>query len=140
MPEDWTVFIADIKNSTQAIEHGKYKEVNLIGAASITLSIQALKNADFPFVFGGDGASLCIPPQHTKLVSAELAKLIRFADDNFSLQLRVACIPVKEIYQANKQLLVSKLEITNGRFIALFRGGGLNMLINLPRVQSRSMQ
>lgn len=133
MPEDWTVFIADIKNSTQAIEHGKYKEVNLIGAASITLSIQALKNADFPFVFGGDGASLCIPPQHTKLVSAELAKLIRFADDNFSLQLRVACIPVKEIYQANKQLLVSKLEITNGRFIALFRGGGLEYADQLAK-------
>ena len=126
MPDDWLVFIADIKNSTQAIEQGKYKEVNLIGAASITLSIQAINNADFPFVFGGDGASLCIPPQHAEAVSNELAKLIRFAEDNFSLQLRVAMIPAKDIYQAGKQLLVSKLEITEGRFIALFRGGGLD--------------
>jgi len=78
-------------------------------------------------VFGGDGASLCIPPQYTELVSNELAKLIRFAEDNFSLQLRVAKIPVTEIYKAEKQLLVSKLEITEGRYIALFRGGGLAM-------------
>jgi hypothetical protein len=125
LPEDWVVFVADIKNSTHAIEQGKYKEVNLIGVASITLSIQALSNLEFPFVFGGDGASLCIPPQHAELISTELAKLIRFAEDNFSLQLRVAMIPVKEIYQAGKEVLVSKLEITKGRFIALFRGGGL---------------
>ena len=126
MPEDWTIFIADIKNSTQAIEQGQYKEVNLIGAASITLSIQALENIEFPFVFGGDGASLCIPPQHTKLVSEALAKLIRFAEENFSLQLRVACIPVEEIYQTGKEVLISKLEITEGKYIALFRGGGLD--------------
>lgn len=125
MPDDWLVFIADIKNSTQAIELGKYKEVNLIGAASITLSIQVINNAEFPFVFGGDGASLCVPPEYAESVSIALAKLIRFAEDNFSLQLRVAMIPATEIYQAGKQLLVSKLEITEDRFIALFRGGGL---------------
>jgi len=67
------------------------------------------------------------------LVSIELAKLIRFAEDNFSLQLRVAMIPVKEIYKAEKELLVSKLEITQGKFIALFRGGGLNYADQLAK-------
>lgn len=42
-------------------------------------------------------------------------------------------IPAKEIYQAGKQLLVSKLEITNGRFIALFRGGGLDYADQLAK-------
>lgn len=126
MPEDWTVFIADIKNSTQAIERGRYKEVNLIGAASITLCIQALENTEFPFIFGGDGASLCIPPQYSETVSQELAKLIRFAKDNFALKLRIAKIPASTIYQGGKELLVAKLEITEGRCISLFRGGGLD--------------
>jgi hypothetical protein len=97
LPEDWTVFIADIRNSTWAIEQDHYKEVNLIGAASISLSIQALEGVEFPFVFGGDGASLCIPPTHVEAVSQVLARLIRFARDNFSLQLRVARIPATEI-------------------------------------------
>jgi hypothetical protein len=67
------------------------------------------------------------------LVIEALAKLIRFAENNFSLQLRVACIPVKEIYQANKELLVSKLEITKGKYIALFRGGGLEYADQLAK-------
>ena len=133
LTEDWIVFIADIKNSTQAIEHGKYKEVNLIGAASITLTIQALNKLEFPFVFGGDGASLCIPPEYSELVCTELAKLIRFAEDNYSLHLRIAKIPVSEIYQAGKELLVSKLEITPGKHIALFRGGGLDYADRLAK-------
>lgn len=133
MPEDWTVFIADIKNSTRAIEQGLYKEVNLIGAASISLSIQALDDVEFPFVFGGDGASLCIPPRQLEKVTQTLARLIRFARDNFSLQLRVARIPVSEIYRAGRDLLVAKLEITEGRFISLFRGGGLSYADQLSK-------
>ncbi len=135
MPEDWTVFIADIKNSTQAIEQGYYKEVNLIGAASITLCIQALDGTEFPFIFGGDGASLCIPPQYTAIVSHELAKLIRFAKDKFALKLRIAKIPASIIYQNDKELLVAKLEITEGRCISLFRGGGLDYADQLAKQQ-----
>ncbi len=96
LPDDWLIFVADIKDSTLAIDEGRYKEVNLIGAASITLSIQALKNFEFPFVFGGDGATICIPPAYENRISEELGKLIRFAKDNFSLHLRVAKIPAKK--------------------------------------------
>ncbi len=138
MPEDWLLFITDIKNSTLAIEQGKYKEVNLIGAASITLSIQALNNIDIPFVFGGDGASLCVPQQYAEKVSTELGKLIRFAEENFSLQLRVARIPVKKIYQAGKALLIARLEITPGKSIALFRGGGLDYADQLAKLPEQT--
>ena len=34
-PDDWFVVIADIKGSTLAIGEGRYKEVNMIGAACI---------------------------------------------------------------------------------------------------------
>ena len=31
VPEDWYIIVTDIRGSTQAIEAGKYKEVNLLG-------------------------------------------------------------------------------------------------------------
>ncbi|HEY9879063.1 MAG TPA: DUF3095 family protein [Leptolyngbyaceae cyanobacterium] len=35
VPDDWYIIIADIKDSTEAIEAGRYKAVNLLGASSI---------------------------------------------------------------------------------------------------------
>ncbi len=97
-----------------------------------------LKVRTSPFIFGGDGASLCIPPRDTELISQELAKLIRLAETNFSLQLRVACIPVRDIYRNGKDLLVAKLEITPGRFISLFRGGGLEYADSLSKSENNA--
>jgi hypothetical protein len=91
-PGDWSVYVTDVVNSTRAIEAGKYKEVNLIGAASITLCINLLKCREFPFVFGGDGASFCIHANDCP-ADAELGSLLRLALDNYGLELRVARIP-----------------------------------------------
>ncbi len=35
VPNDWHILVCDIKNSTKAIENGKYKEVNFVAALSI---------------------------------------------------------------------------------------------------------
>jgi hypothetical protein len=35
IPSDWFVLVSDIKNSTTAIENGKYKDVNFIAALCI---------------------------------------------------------------------------------------------------------
>ncbi len=56
-PSDWKVIVADIKESTKAIEAGRYKDVNTLGAACIVAAQNAMNKADFPYVFGGDGAS-----------------------------------------------------------------------------------
>jgi hypothetical protein len=62
LPDDWVVGLADVVSSTQAIEAGHYKNVNMAGAAVIAAVSNALGNAPYPFVFGGDGASLlCLP-------------------------------------------------------------------------------
>lgn len=125
LPKDWVVVVTDIMNSTRAIEDGLYKEVNLIGAASITQTMQALKTQDIPFVFGGDGASLCIPVREKEAVSQQLAALQVLAENNFGLKLRVGMIPVADIRAQGAEVLVAKLEITRGKYIAMFRGGGL---------------
>jgi hypothetical protein len=133
LPDDWFVYITDVVNSTQAIDQGKYKEVNLIGAASITLCINLLEGLAFPFVFGGDGAGLCIPPDRVAAVDTELGSLIRLAADNYALQLRVARIPVRDIEQQGKQVQVAKFELIAGQTLAFFRGGGMELADRLAK-------
>lgn len=125
VPADWWIVISDIAASTQAIEAGRYKDVNLLGAASIAALKSALATCDFPFVFGGDGASAAIPPQAKDMAVRELVALQTLAQQQFGLHLRVGLVQVEELLQAGFQTLVAKLALTAGQHIALFRGGGL---------------
>ncbi len=61
VPDDWVIVIGDIEGSTEQVE-GRYKSVNLVGAAVIAAVLNALPDLDIPFVFGGDGAALVVPP------------------------------------------------------------------------------
>ena len=133
VPDDWYVCVTDVVNSTQAIAAGKYKQVNLIGAASITLCLNLLGELRFPFVFGGDGATLCLPGHSRGAVEAELGRLMRLAQDNFGLQLRVACIPVADIDAAGGCVEVARFELAAGNSLAFFRGGGIALAEQLAK-------
>ena len=70
LPDDWVLGLADVVQSTQAIADNRYKAVNMAGAAVIAAVANALGNRDFPFVFGGDGASFAVPPADRQRRSA----------------------------------------------------------------------
>ena len=55
------MIVADITDSTQAVQDGKYNEVNYLGAACIVSVTNAVREFDLPTVFGGDGATLAVP-------------------------------------------------------------------------------
>ncbi|MBD0300821.1 MAG: DUF3095 family protein, partial [Tolypothrix sp. T3-bin4] len=57
VPRDWYILISDIVGSTKAIETGRYKDVNLLGACSIIAVLNIAGEIEIPFVFGGDGAA-----------------------------------------------------------------------------------
>ncbi len=61
VPDDWIVMIADVQGSTRAIEEGHYKDVNMVGAASITAVLNTCGDIEVPFVFGGDGGTVVVP-------------------------------------------------------------------------------
>lgn len=124
VPEDWYVVITDVKGSTKAIEAGRYKDVNTIGAASISVVSELLKE-DFPFVFGGDGATLLVPPESIDAVLHGLKRLQRLSIQNFQIELRVGRIQVREVLRTGSVIEVAKHELTSGRCMAVFRGGGL---------------
>ena len=73
VPDDWTIGIADIVESTKAIAEHRYKAVNMAGAAVIAAVTNALEGREFPFVFGGDGASFAVAPA-TWMPRAERAR------------------------------------------------------------------
>ena len=124
-PDDWFVVITDVKGSTKAIEAGRYKDVNIIGAASISV-VSELLGRDFPYAFGGDGATLLVPPEVIERVLEGLKRLQRLSREQFQIELRVGRISVGEVHQTGRTIEVAKHELTAGRCTATFRGGGLN--------------
>lgn len=125
VPDDWYVIITDIKGSTKAISEGRYKDVNTIGAAGIVVVRRAMMMADFPFVFGGDGATLIVPEKDVHRVCENLAALRQLSQDQYQLDLRIGVVPVKKILEAGKSVKVGKYQITEGRCIAILKGNGL---------------
>ena len=97
LPDDWSIGIADVVQSTKAIAEKRYKAVNMAGAAVIASVTNALGGHDFPFVFGGDGASFAVPPRDADKAREALAATAAWADGELGLTLRVALIPVAHI-------------------------------------------
>lgn len=133
VPDDWQVIITDIEASTRAVEAGRYRDVNTLGAAAIVVVHNQLGEGSFPFVFGGDGATMVIPPQALEQVKAPLAALRSLARDRFQLSLRIGIVPVSELHDA--RIEVAKLAIAGQRSLAIFRGGGLTLAEKLVKTK-----
>lgn len=130
-PADWLVVIADIEGSTAAIEAGRYKDVNMVGAACITAALNAIEDIDIPFVFGGDGATLLIPPQSEATVRAALSGLQRLSGSVFGLPLRVGLVPVAEITARGRAVRIARFGISAENSLAFFAGGGVELAESL---------
>ena len=48
VPANWWVVITDVRGSTAAIQSGRYKDVNLVGAAAITCLQNLIGHTNFP--------------------------------------------------------------------------------------------
>src|SRR6478672_5587862 len=97
LPDDWTVGVADIVESTKAIANQRYKAVNMAGAAVIAAVTNALEGREFPFVFGGDGASFAIAPDDLGRAREALAATAAWVKDDLDLVMRVALVPVTAV-------------------------------------------
>jgi hypothetical protein len=127
IPNDWYVIVSDIKNSTKAIEKGMYKQVNFVAALTIIGILNIDKEEDFPYVFGGDGASLLIPPSLLEKSKKVLIEASKKAKEAFDLELRIGIINIKEIEKRGSFIEIAKLEITKDYTQAIIRGNGLEL-------------
>ena len=125
VPDDWVIMLSDVKGSTQAITEGRYKDVNMIGAATIIALINACKPVEVPFVFGGDGGTVLVPASmHGKCAEA-LCGLSRMSKRIFGLSLRVGAISVAQIRKDGHDIGIRKYELSRGNCLAMFSGSGL---------------
>ncbi|MEO0402757.1 MAG: DUF3095 domain-containing protein [Pseudomonadota bacterium] len=126
LPDDWIVGTSDIVGSTAAIGAGKYKVVNMIGAAVISAQINAAGGRAFPYVFGGDGAAFAHPPEFREAAATALAAVQVWAREEFDMGLRVGLFPVADIRAAGREVAVARYSASQGVDYAMFTGGGVS--------------
>jgi Protein of unknown function (DUF3095) len=125
LPDDWTVGVADIVNSTRAIAEKRYKAVNMAGAAVIASVSNALSGREFPFVFGGDGASFAVAPSDLAAAREALAATATWVKEDLDLEMRVALVPVAAIRSQGLDVRVARFGPSANLSYAMFSGGGL---------------
>jgi hypothetical protein len=131
VPDDWVVTIADIQGSTRAIEEGRYKDVNMVGAASINAVLNICGGIEVPFVFGGDGGTVVVPGSLRNAACDALVGLQAISRTAFGLALRVGAIPVADLRAKGAEVRVRKYELSAGNHLAMFAGGGLELADSL---------
>lgn len=137
-PIDWAIVVTDVINSTKAIENDKYKHVNAVAAASITALINALKPMKFPFVFGGDGASACVPIENLEIIKPALVAAKELAKEEFDLELRVGVVPIKVLLDEGYELWVAKFQPYEHFSQAIFMGGAITKAEELVKDKSQN--
>jgi hypothetical protein len=125
LPPDWVIGLTDVVSSTEAIAAGSYKTVNVAGAAIVAAIANKLEGRDFPFVFGGDGATFALPGADEALAHEALAATAAWVRDDLGLTLRPALMPVSAIRAAGHDVRVARFAPSPNVSYAMFSGGGL---------------
>lgn len=125
LPDDWSIGIADIVASTKAIAEARYKAVNMAGAAVIAAVTNALDGREFPFVFGGDGASFAVSPDDLISAREALAATAAWVKDDLDLTMRIALVPVTAVRAQNLDVRIARFGPSANLSYAMFSGGGL---------------
>lgn len=126
LPANWVIGVADIVDSTGHVAAGRYKTVNMVGAAVISSQINGHNRRAFPFVFGGDGASFACGPEGAAVAARILGVVKRWAAEEFGIELRAAQVPLSEIRAAGCEVSVARYQPSPGVDYAMFSGGGLS--------------
>jgi hypothetical protein len=125
LPDDWLIGVSDVVDSTSAIDAGRYKAVNLAGAATISAVANAL-SGDLPlFVFGGDGARFAVAPMQERAAADALSRVAMWAERDLRLHLRVGMTSVAEARTAGFDVRVAFWQTSDHVRYAMFSGGAM---------------
>ena len=127
LPASWIVVLTDVKGSTKAIEAGRYKEVNMVGVSCIIAAQNVMGKIEFPFIFGGDGATFAVPASHQEQVEKAMSHARQVARADFKMDLRIAVIPAAKVRAAGGELKVAKVTLSSTQSLAVLRGSGWSL-------------
>src|SRR4051795_12771777 len=125
LPDDWTIGVADIVESTKAIADQRYKAVNTAGGAVLAAVTNSLEGREFPFVFGGDGASFAVAPGDLDRARDALAATATWVREDLDLKMRVALVQLAAIRGHGLDVRVARFGPSANLSYAMFSGGGL---------------
>jgi hypothetical protein len=84
----------------------------------------ALAGREFPFVFGGDGASFAVSPDDLERAREALAATAIWVEESLSLVMRVALVPVAAVRAQGLDVRVARFGPSPNLSYAMFSGGG----------------
>lgn len=142
VPEDWLVLVADIKDSTTAVNNGKHNDVNLVatGCVIAILNLAEANKVKIPFFFGGDGASFIIPEKLKKSALSVLEKHNRNVQNNFGFQLSLGTYEVARLYAENIQLDIARIKVSEALIIPVILGQGLQIAEHYIKDHSNAVE
>lgn len=127
IPSDWLIVATDIQGSTKAIESGKYKEVNTLGAASIIHLINTCKPHRIAYQFGGDGSLIAVPPECRDAALSALSHLKVTAEIEFALTLRIGVWAVEEFTKQGYEFALKRYCLVDDQVMFMFTGSGVSV-------------
>jgi hypothetical protein len=126
LPENWALAVSDVRHSTQLLNSGKFKEVNIAGASIIAAISNHLRHLDIPFQFLGDGAVVAFPGRYHKEVEALIHGCIRKVEKAYGFSMTAGSVSVKQLYNLGFNIGVARYRPSPGSVQAAFYGNGLD--------------
>ena len=135
VPDDWQIAVGDVVGSTPAIAAGRYKDVNLAGAAVIAAIVNAC-GEDLPYAFGGDGSVVLVPPEKAVTTQQALCAVQSTGRGVLDLDLRCALVPVRAVRAAGRDVRLAYQDLGRGRRLAMISGGGIEQAEVMSKIGS----
>ena len=114
IPNTWHVVVADIENSTIAVEQDFHSDVNLAATGCIISVLNKIKETDdktlVPYFFGGDGVTFLVPQNLVDIVFEVVENYKIHVLENFKLNLKVGKVSVSDIYESGSMIKIAKLQ------------------------------
>jgi len=133
VPDEHLVVVTDVISSRVAIDAGRYRDVNVIGGASIAAVLNACDREDLPYSFRGDGSYVIAPTSRRGAIATALNQLVARARDAFDLELRIGAVPVESLRDDGAEVLVARHALSESVALGVFAGRGLERAAELVK-------
>src|ERR1700752_797798 len=97
----------------------------MAGAGVIAAVTNALEGHEFPFVFGGDGASFAVGPEDLDRAREALPATAAWVKEDLDLVMPIALVPVAAIRAQGLDVRVARFGPSANLSYAMFSGGGI---------------